>query len=210
MHSLVIGATGRTGQQFVKQALAVGQRVTALVRFPKKMALTDPNLSILQGNGRDSSAVDRAVAANAYDAILILVGGGLIRSNVNQVVTQHVIASVKKHKSAARLWILSAAGTGNSAEQVGFLARALRATLLRAPFADHERQESDVRGSGLPYTILRPVGLTDDPVSGGKYIAMEEGKVPKNTIPRADVAHYIVHHLTDPALEAKALAMSSV
>jgi uncharacterized protein YbjT (DUF2867 family) len=210
MHSLVIGATGRTGQEFVKQALAAGQRVTALVRFPKKMTITNAALTVMQGNGRDAAAVDRALAAGPYDAILVLVGGGLIRSNVNQVVTQHVMAAMKKHKSTARLWILSAAGTGNSIDQVSFFARALKATVLRAPFGDHERQESDVRSSGLSYTIVRPVGLTDDPASGGKYIAKEVGKVPKNTIPRADVAHYMVHHLTDPELEAKAMTVSSV
>ena len=210
MHSLVIGATGRTGQEFVKQALAAGQRVTALVRSPERITISNPALTVLEGNGRNTTAVDQAVAAGPYDAILILVGGGLIRSNVNQVITKHVMTSMKKHKSTARLWILSAAGTGNSIEQVSFFAKALKATVLRAPFGDHERQESDVRSSGLAYTIVRPVGLTDDPASGGKYIAKEEGKVPKNTIPRADVAHYMVHHLTDPALEAKAMAMSSV
>ncbi|MTB49391.1 NAD(P)-dependent oxidoreductase [Lewinella sp. W8] len=209
MHSLVIGATGRTGQEFVKQALAAGQRVTALVRSPEKVTITDAGLTVLQGNGRNAATVNQAVAAGPYDAILILVGGGLVRSTVNQVITQHVIAAMKKNKSTARLWILSAAGTGNSVDQVSFFAKALKATVLRAPFGDHERQETDVRSSGLPYTIVRPVGLTEDPVSGGKYIAKEEGKVPKNTIPRADVAHYMVHHLTDPGLEAKAVTMSS-
>src|SRR6202035_2503978 len=50
---LIIGATGGTGHELVRQALEQGHQVTALARKPKKMKLEHPNLRVVQGNVRD-------------------------------------------------------------------------------------------------------------------------------------------------------------
>ncbi len=209
MHSLVIGATGRTGREFVQQALAAGQRVTALVRSPDKMELTDPGLTIIAGDGLDQAAVSKAVAATSYDAVVILVGGSLKNDGTNQNITDNVIAALKEKGRTTRLWVLSAAGTGDSYEQQGWFGKFLAKTLLKGPFEDHAAQEREVKASGLPYTIVRPVGLTNGQASGGKYVALERGKAPSSRIPRADVAEYIVQHLTNPKLIKKAVVLAS-
>ena len=53
MKLFVIGATGRTGQEIVQQALARGHQVTAFVRSPESIALKNERLSVLKGNATD-------------------------------------------------------------------------------------------------------------------------------------------------------------
>ena len=45
----VIGATGRTGQEIVQQALARNHHVTAFVRLPESITLQNERLSVLKG-----------------------------------------------------------------------------------------------------------------------------------------------------------------
>jgi len=63
--------------------------------------------------------------------------------------------------------------------------------VLKLPFADHERQENQVRSSGLEWVIARPGRLTNGPARHQyvKKIAVEP--VP-SSISRADVADFLV------------------
>ena len=209
MNCLVIGATGLTGTAFTEQALAAGHRVTAFVRSPDKLKPAGDGLDVVRGDGRDAAAVERAVLAHPYDAILIAIGGGLGDDSLNEEVTANVMQSMHKTDPAAHLWIVSAAGTGDSTEQIGWIGKLLKSTMLRKPFADHEKQEREVMNSHLPYTIVRPVGLTNGPLTPDGYVARESGKLPSSQISRADVAHYILTHLTDPAVVGKAMGLSA-
>src|SRR6266849_3375846 len=58
---LIVGATGGTGRELVRQALEQGHQVTALVRKPKKMKLEHPNLRVVQGNVHDCDSVESAM-----------------------------------------------------------------------------------------------------------------------------------------------------
>jgi putative NADH-flavin reductase len=55
----VIGATGRTGQEVVQQALARGHRVTAFVRSPENIDLKNERLTVLKGDVMDENFVTR-------------------------------------------------------------------------------------------------------------------------------------------------------
>lgn len=48
MKIAVLGATGQTGLQLVSQALQQGHIVTAIVRNPGKMTITNDNLKVIQ------------------------------------------------------------------------------------------------------------------------------------------------------------------
>ena len=52
MKLFVIGATGRTGQEIVQQALARGHQVTAFVRSPENITVKSERLTILKGARR--------------------------------------------------------------------------------------------------------------------------------------------------------------
>ncbi|MBO0720810.1 MAG: NAD(P)H-binding protein, partial [Blastocatellia bacterium] len=53
MKLFVIGATGRTGSEIVRQGLSRGHQVTAFVRSPEKMKLRNERLSVVAGDVRD-------------------------------------------------------------------------------------------------------------------------------------------------------------
>jgi len=62
MRLVVFGATGATGLEIVKQALALGHDVRAFVRDPARLALRHERLEIARGDVYDDDAVDAAVA----------------------------------------------------------------------------------------------------------------------------------------------------
>ena len=72
MKLFVIGATGRTGQEIVRQALVRGHHVTAFVRSPESIALKNERLSLLKGNAMDQSQLFEAM--QNHDAVISTLG----------------------------------------------------------------------------------------------------------------------------------------
>jgi uncharacterized protein YbjT (DUF2867 family) len=111
--------------------------------------------------------------------------------------TGYVIDAMKKAE-VRRLVVLSALGTGDSRRLLNPLARILTVDLLlKIPYADHARQEEQVRTSGLDWVIARPGRLTNGPARGRyqKKTALEP--LPQS-ISRADVAEFLVEACETP------------
>ena len=68
------------------------------------------------------------------------------------------------------------------------------------------KADADLQASGLQYTILRPVGLTDEPPSDAISTDPEHGA---ETIPRADVAAVIVAVLAEPRTAGLTIVLRS-
>jgi uncharacterized protein YbjT (DUF2867 family) len=66
--------------------------------------------------------------------------------------------------------------------------------------------DAELQASGLRYTILRPVGLTDDPASDAVSTEPDSGV---ETIPRADVAAVIVAVLGEPRTAGRTIVLRS-
>ncbi|MFT4977669.1 MAG: hypothetical protein ACI8S6_003576 [Myxococcota bacterium] len=104
--------------------------------------------------------------------------------------------------------IVSTIGVGDSIKQVGVAARFFVRTVIRKAVADHGRQEALVRDSGLRWTIGRPGGLSDASGTDGQYQADPDGTITVSQIARADVAHFLLSALEDPATEGRIYALS--
>jgi putative NADH-flavin reductase len=74
-HLLIVGATGGTGQQIVRQGLEAGHDVTAFVRSPAKLP-QHPRLHVVTGSLPDDEA-GFAEAARDKDAVISALGRGL-------------------------------------------------------------------------------------------------------------------------------------
>src|SRR6266404_1966782 len=61
LHILIIGATGGTGRQLVRQALELSRQVTAFVRTPARLKVEHPNLRIVKGNVLDYASLESAM-----------------------------------------------------------------------------------------------------------------------------------------------------
>ena len=71
------------------------------------------------------------------------------------------------------------------------------AVFLREPFRSQREQERQLDASPVQYTVVRPPRLLDRPAKGHSRV-LEDGLPPRGTtIPRADVADFMIRQLTD-------------
>lgn len=68
----VLGATGATGEQIVRQALAAGHDVIVVARRAEAMPLTDPKLRVVAGDIMEAASLRKAVVG--ADAVLSALG----------------------------------------------------------------------------------------------------------------------------------------
>jgi uncharacterized protein YbjT (DUF2867 family) len=68
------------------------------------------------------------------------------------------------------------------------------------------KADAELQASGLRYTILRPVGLTDEPAADAVSTEPDSGV---ETIPRADVAAVIVAVLDEPRTAGRTIVLRS-
>jgi putative NADH-flavin reductase len=195
MKILIFGATGTIGRELVTQALELGHTVTAFARDPSKLAISNANLQIFEGDVMDSASVDRVVVG--HEAVLIALGAG-ISGQVRSTGTRNIIKAMQ-NSGVRRLICLSSLGVGDSRGNLNFFWKYLMfGMLLRAAFADHISQEDHVIGSGLDWTIVRPAAYTDGERTGSYrhgFPGTEKGL--KLKISRADVAEFVLNQLTD-------------
>ncbi len=191
MKLLIIGSTGGTGRELVKQALEQGHEVTAFARTPSKLGISHHNLRIAQGDVADQASIEAAVGGQ--DAVLCALGTRVIRKNTIQSDgTRNIIQAMQKN-GVKRLVLETSLDLGDSRGQLGFFfAHVIRATLLRNIFEDKELQERIVRESGLDWIIVRPAMLNDG-LRTGKYRAgfSASDKIMRK-ISRADVADFML------------------
>jgi putative NADH-flavin reductase len=209
MNVLVIGATGPTGREIVSQALAAGHSVTALARDPARLGIENSSLRVVTGDVLDPSALPPAV--EGQDAVVSALGSGFTLRHTTLVSdgTRNVIEAMKT-AGVGRLVSISAFGVGDSAGHSGFVPdRIIFPTLLRQLYADKDRQEDEVRRSGLQWMIVRPARLTNKPATGQYRASTDMAAVKPKTIARADVAAFCVSQLDDDVNLGRAVGLSS-
>lgn len=201
MHVVVVGGSRGTGAELARLAHGAGHEVTVVSR---------------SGNAPDGV---RAVAADATsaatladvlagaDAVVVTVGGARGTTRQRTAVTRAVVAATTDQ---ARLLVQSSLGVGESARHMPPVLRGLMRLVLASALADHGEQEAVVRASGLRWTVVRPSGLTNKPGTGSwrALEAADDGHV-GGTIPRADLAAFMLGLLGDEAAVGKAFSVSS-
>jgi uncharacterized protein YbjT (DUF2867 family) len=194
MNILVIGASQGTGALTVRAALDKGHRVTAFARSPNKLVLDHPQLQKVAGDFHQAASVDAAVPG--HDAVIVTASAtklSAFKENPRYFSqgTGYAIDAMKK-AGVKRLAVLSALGTGDSRALLNPVLRALMIDfLLKGPYQDHERQEEQVRASGLEWVIARPGRLTNGPARG-RYVKKTAVESVPSSISRADVGGFLV------------------
>jgi uncharacterized protein YbjT (DUF2867 family) len=194
MNILVIGASQGTGALAVRAALEKGHKVTAFARSPQKLVLDHPQLRRVAGDFHQAASVD--VAVPGHEAVIVTASATSLRAFKENARyfsqgTGYVIEAMKK-AGINRLVVLSALGVGDSRPLLNPILRALMIDwLLKVAFQDHERQEEQVRASGLDWVVARPGRLTNGPARKQYVKTSAIEKVP-GSISRADVADFLV------------------
>lgn len=191
MRIVVFGAAGRTGRLIVERALGHGHEVTAFIHETSPDT-TDPSLITALGDVRDFGAVEAAVTGQHAVAVALSQGSGRGR-DIHEAGIANVIHAMAA-QDVRRLAAVSAAGAFARADKRMSLAfRALIATAMRPVYDDLEAMERRIMASALDWTIVRPVGLSDEPASGQYRVSLDGSLLPKTArISRADVASVVV------------------
>jgi len=198
MNLLIIGATGGTGQELVKQALEQGHRVTAFVRNPDKFKIKHSRLSVEKGDVLDYASVDKVVR----DQHIVLCALGhkkwFVKTTILSEGTKNLINAMEKY-GVKRFICETTLGIGNTRGKMGlYYSLFVIPVIIYSYFRDKERQERYIRESDLNWVIVRPGQLTNGKRTGkyrhGKNIG---NRITTVSISRADVADFMLNQITD-------------
>src|SRR3954471_872939 len=108
MKIALFGATGTIGAGILKEALARGHQVTALVRDPSKLNGTQ-QLTVVQGDVLDAKSV--AAAVKGHDAVISAFGPGLSGDPQMLVHAARALIEGTRNAGVRRLIVVNGAGS---------------------------------------------------------------------------------------------------
>jgi uncharacterized protein YbjT (DUF2867 family) len=192
MNVLVVGATGSIGLLVVKEALAHGHTVRALVRSQAKARQLPPEAQVVIGDVTRPETL--AAAAEGIDAIVFMHGsdgsGKVGAESVDYGGVRNVLNALGSR--AARIALMTAIGVTNRTGQYNQTTEA------------HDwkrRSERLVRASGFEYTIVRPGWFDYNRPDEHKLVLLQgdtrqAGNSSDGVIARRQIAEVLVHSLT--------------
>ncbi|HEV7964807.1 MAG TPA: NAD(P)-binding oxidoreductase [Actinoplanes sp.] len=212
MRITVFGATGGTGQHLVVDALTAGHEVTAVVRGPSRLTIPvtagGARPAVVTADVLDPAAIEQAVAGR--DVIISALGPRpKAKDPICAPGAESIIAAMRA-TGVRRLVVITASGHVRDRHDdfaTRALAKPILRRLLRAGFADFTATDELVTASGLDWTIMRPVRLTD----GGHKpyrTAVDHTVRGGFTISRADLADATLAAASDPATAGHAVAVA--
>ena len=197
---LVAGATGGTGSLVVAELQKQGYPVRAFVRSTAKAAeRLGADVEAVAGDLKDTASI--AAALDGVGAVINTaaagVGGG--EDNTPEKVDYEGARNLAEAASAAGVGHYVLVSSRGVTDDDHYLNRMFDNVLLWK-----RRGEEAVAASGIPYTIVRPGGLSDDP-GGVQTIIFEQGDTRSQGIwnTRADVARVCVAALKHEAARNK-------
>jgi uncharacterized protein YbjT (DUF2867 family) len=215
MRVLVIGASGKTGHEVVRQALAAGHEVTAFVRDPSRLEIREPRLTVVRGNVRSVDDLRRALAGQ--DAVISTLGGRA-KDAMSRPLSGKPGGGVMEGSTAALIEAASEADVRRVVMLSTFmLAPNFRAGILK-PLAlyykgmndDKRAGEEALKKSPLDWTIVHATRLTDGERSEReRLVPITEIVTPRNNVSRSDAAAFLLAQLDDDAAVRKAIVCTA-
>lgn len=198
MNILVAGATGNTGGRLIGQLKDQGHNPIAMVRASSDTSGLPDGVETRKG---DLTALDDDICAGA-DVVVFAAGSG---GNTDDAMTDRVdrdgaiaLIDLAGKQGVGRFVMLSSVGAEDP-DSSSELAHYLK--------AKHDADEH-LKASGLEYTIVRPVALTDE--DGHRNMRLGEDVNPKGHAARGDVAAILARSATDSTLANSVFRMESV
>jgi putative NADH-flavin reductase len=206
MKFVILGATGGTGLELVRQSLQRGHSVTALVRSDQRLKPFAGQIAIHHGDLL--SSIDLETVFRDHDAILSGFGPRLPLADQNLLQRfASAVTSAMRSSGLRRIVVESTAFLFRDSlvpptNLVGRL-------FFPAIVSDASRMEEIFAASHLDWTMLRPPRLTDRPYTGNYRV--REGHLPRFgfTISRANVAHCMIRSAEDRSHIQKVIGASN-
>jgi putative NADH-flavin reductase len=208
MKLVVLGATGGTGLEMVRQAIGHGHSVTAFVRSAERLKPFGDRITVRQGDLLHVAELERAISG--HDAILSGFGPRVPIAKVDASLLRNFAAALTAAMQRAgvrRVVVVSTAFLfKDSIVPPTYLFGRL---FFPGVVVDADGMERTFMQSGLDWTIVRPPQLTDKPFTG-KY-RVRTGHLPRFgfNISRADVGHSFIKTVEDRGSIGKILGVSN-
>lgn len=215
MKVLVLGATGRTGQLVVEEALKNRYQVNCLVRDVHKIKQNE-GITLFEGNAIKKEDLKQAISG-CHCIISAL--------NISRVcdfpwaplrTPERYLSEVMgeliplaEDQGCKHVSICSAWGVFDTKNDIPkWFKWLMDNSNIGVAYRDHERQETLLRKSNLNWTIVRPVGLTNSKKKQDIRETLGGYPKPSLVISRRSVARYLVQSLTDNDLVHQKVTIS--
>jgi putative NADH-flavin reductase len=223
MKLVVFGASGRIGTELVRQGVAAGHAVTAVVREGSSLQVALPELRLVAARAGVAGGLAEVVTADVmdpqaiapvlegHDAVLSALGPR--PSGTSDVLTggaQSILRAMGE-SGVRRFLVVSVAGIHSAGDGpvTKYLVKPILQRILRESFADARRMEELVGASELDWTIACPPRLTNG-AAKGTFRSNTEGTVRGGfSMTRADVAAYLLAAVDDAELIRKTVVISN-
>jgi putative NADH-flavin reductase len=191
MNVIVLGATGGTGMELIRESLKRGHSVTGFVRNAARLSEFRGRIGAVEGDLLDRGALVKVLGN--HDAVLSGFGPRVPIAKSEAHLLERfaaVLTGAMQDAKVQRLVIISTAFLfKDSIVPPTYL---LGKLLFSSVVTDSAALERTIQESALEWTIVRPPQLTDGPMTGSYRERI--GHLPRLgfRISRADVAHYFV------------------
>jgi putative NADH-flavin reductase len=207
MKVVVLGATGGTGLEIVRQAIERGHRVTALVRSPEKLHAYAGSITIKQGSPLNAKELEEIL--EGQDCVLSAFGPRVPIAKTDHHLLRDFATALTTAMMRSQMKRVIVESTAFLFKDSMFPPTYLFGRLLfPSVVLDAAEMEQIFERSGLHHTLVRPPRLTDG-AHTGKY-RVRAGHLPRFgfTISRADVADCFLDVLDDPQTINRVLGAS--
>lgn len=211
MRLLVLGGTGRIGQQVVSRALERGHTVVAAARRPEAIAMRHQHLTAVAADVLDADSLSGPVA----DAEAVVFAVGLPGRSSTVVRSIGIVQVVKVMQDSGVSRVVAVSPSAATISPRAPLTRKLWLRYFvhkayRNPFLDAERMEDELRHSKVDWTVIRGSTLRDGPPTGD-YQVVPDGLVSRERpVSIGDFAEYVVTRAVDPTTRHDTVTVTGV
>ena len=200
MEIFLIGANNGLGYEILNEALRNKINVNCLVRSPKKINFESPYLKLFYWDATNFNELLNSIGTSS----VIISSINVKRKNFfpwskisNSTSTisdsSKLIVDIAKLKQINRVITISAFGVGETYKNIPkWFQLLIKYSNLKYPYKDHQVHEKIISTSGLNWTIIRPVVLTNFKKNEKIKITYKNHPKPNLIISRKSLAKFII------------------
>jgi putative NADH-flavin reductase len=205
---VIIGATARTANYMIPQALWRGHEVVAFARRPQRVRhKPHPRLTIVKGDVYDQASIEAALTGDANEVVLSVYGPRVDptvevpETDLMSQGTTNIINAMKAKgnrtlfvtTSTAMQEVVKRGYKADTPKPEGISgASGLWFYNLRGPYNDMLKMEGIVKESGLDFIIFRPAQLMEEPPRGNLLLTVNTETPNRRIIMYPDFAAVIL------------------
>jgi len=211
----LVGATSRTADQLIPQALVLGHEVIALARRPHAVTFEHPRLKVVKSDVYDQASIEAALTGE--EVVVSVYGPRTDPENeipVSDLMTQgtkNIMAAMRK-KGNKKLFATSSTSVQRLKSLPDKKPENLPLTQMwmwnqRGLYRDMREMEDVVHAGGLDSIVLRPCQLLEGPARGDVQLSVDEDAPSRRLITYADFATFIAGQLISDAYSGQTVGV---